>query len=481
MLMTLTSLGLQAQSNLSFYPLDDHFNAFDYNPAFLKSPEKFTLSIFPMAGMNLILNNQDLFREAAKKSINGVISETYYRDLFNRSLDRSSFHENVDVTFLNFTYGSKKGFFNFRIKDRQFWDASIKGEVTNFIFKTDIHSATIDKVQHFPVKAMHYREYSLGYSFTSADKRLSAGVRGKLYFGKFAFYSYIDGSITPLTQGDGYGLSTKGMVHISFPHETLNSSNGDTYTINLNNASIKDYLFNSGNMGAGVDLGIVYKINPTLSFSMSVTDLGRINWKNNLNSRDMDKEFILNAPSYYVSSISGVPTITKKEIFAYSDSFDFFDLKTDSSSFHTNLPTTIYAGLKYLVNPGLSVSVTDRYVAIKNLGYNSLSMEANMDLNKKLATSIGYSIIGNSYFNIPMALLLKQSYGQVYIGTDNLLFLVSPKKADNASASFGICFYLFTHRNLLLKRIDYLPFYQPRKTIKSRRSGLIIKARNKEN
>ncbi|HLN72860.1 MAG: DUF5723 family protein [Methylococcaceae bacterium] len=478
MFLTLISLGLQAQSNLSFYPLDEQFNAFDYNPAFLTSPEKFTFSIFPMAGMNLITNNQAILREAANKSSLGEISESYYKDLFNRLLDKPTFHESVEATFLNFTYGAKKGYFNFRVRDRQFLDASVNGEVTNFIFKTEIRSAAIGKVQHFPVQAAHYREYSLGYSFSSPDKRLLAGMRGKLYFGKFAFSSYIDGSITP--KGEDYGLRTRGMVYISFPHETLNSSNGDTYTVDLNNASIKDYLFNSGNIGAGVDLGIVYKINPALSFSMSVIDLGRMSWKNNLNSRNMDTLFLLNSPSYDVSIISGVPTLTKKENYAYSDTFDFFNLQTDSSSFHTTLPTTIYAGLKYMVNPGLSVSITDRYVAMKNLGYNSLSMAANLELNKKLTASIGYSIIGNSYFNVPLALLLKQSFGQMYIGTDNLLFLVSPAKADYASVSFGVCFYLFTHRNLLLKRLDYLPFYQPRKTIKNRRSGLLIKARNKE-
>jgi hypothetical protein len=476
MCLTFTSVALQAQSNMAFYPLDENFNAFDYNPAFLSSPEQFTFSIFPLAGMNIITNNQAILREAARKSISGVISEAYYRDLFERLLDKSSFHENVESTLLNFTYGSKKGFFNFRIKERQFMDASIHGEVTNFIFKSELSSASIDKVQHFPVKAAHYREYSVGYSYTSPDKRLSTGVRGKLYFGKFAFNSDIHGSIA--SQENDYGLHTRGMAYISFPGKTIQSSSGDTYTVDLSNANIKNYLFNSGNPGAGVDLGLVYKINPLLSLSMSVIDLGWINWKKNLESRRLDKVFALNASSYGVDTVTGV--ITKNVNYAYSDTFDFSTLQTDSSSFHTGLPTTFYVGLKYLVQPGLSLSITDRYVAMKHLGYNSLSLAANMELSKRISASMGYSMIGNSYFNIPFALLFKHSYGQVYLGTDNLVFMFSPEKTDYASVSFGACFYLFTHRNLLLKRIEYLPFYQPRKTIKSRRNGLLIKARNQE-
>ena len=473
------TLGLQAQSNLSFYPLEEQFNAFDNNPAFLSSPETFTFSIFPLAGMNLTMNNQAILREAARKSSSGVISETYYEDLFNRLLDKTSFHENIDATFLNFTYRSKKGFLNFRVKDRQFLDASIDGEVTNFIFKTDIRSAAIDKVQHIPVKAIHYREYSLGYAFTSPDKRWSAGVRAKIYFGKFAFYSDISGSIAASQEGE-YGLHTQGMTYISFPGKAIRSSDADTYKVDLSNANIKNYLFNSGNPGAGVDLGIAYKMSPAVSLSMSVIDLGRIHWKKNLNSRGMDKVFPISATSYELDTITGVPTITKRENYAYSDSFDFFELQEDSSSFHTTLPVTIFTGLKYQVSPGFSVSVTDKYVAMKRLGYNSLSMAANLELNKKLAASVGYSMMGHSYLNIPFALLIKHSFGQVYLGTDNLLFVVSPSKADYASVSFGACFYLFTQRNLLLKRLDYLPFYQPRKAIKNRASGLIIKARNKE-
>lgn len=476
--LTFTSVALQAQSNIAFYPLEEQFNAFDYNPAFLNSPEKYTFSIFPLAGMNIVTNNQAILREAVRKSNSGVISETYYKDLFERLLDKSSFHEALESTLLNFTYGSKKGFFNFRIKERQFMDASIHGEVTNFIFKSELSSAAIDKVQYFPVKAAHYREYSVGYSYTSPDKRLSAGVRGKLYFGKFAFNSDINGSIA--SQENDYGLQTRGMAYISFPGKTIKSSSGDTYTVDLSNANIKNYLFNSGNPGAGVDLGIVYKINPLLSFSISAVDLGRINWKENVNSRKMDTLFSLPASSYELSRIAGVPTITKTSDYAYSDVFNFSSLQIDSSSFHTGLPTTIYAGLKYMVNTGLSVSITDRYVAMKHLGYNSLSLAANMELSKKISASMGYSIIGNSYFNIPFALLFKHSYGQVYLGTDNLFFIFSPEKTDFAALSFGACFYLFTHRNLLLKRIEYLPFYQPRKTIKSRRNGLLIKALNQD-
>lgn len=479
MFFTLMAIGLRAQSNLAFYPFTDQFNAYDFNPAFLSSPEKFTFSIFPLAGMNFGMNNQALLRDAIAESRSGVISEQYYEDLFDRMLDKSSFHQYAEGVFLNFTYRSKKGFFNFRVKDRQFLNASIEGPITDFIFKSDIQSVTADKVQYFPVHAAHYREFSLGYSFASSDQRLTAGIRGKLYFGKFAFYSDINGYIG--AQGNEAGLITNGKVNVSFPHRIVNSGDNDTYTVDLSYETIKNYILNAGNPGLGIDLGINYKLNEEVNLSFSVIDLGWISWKNNLNSRKMDnKRFPLINSSYDVSTWDGVTTIKKRDKLPYSDSFDFFDLEDDSASFSKPMPLTLYAGLKYELSPGLYLSVTDRFIAIKNLSYNSLSLAATVDVNKKLSVSSGYSIIGDSYFNIPLALLYRHSSGQLYLGSDNLTILVSPTKASYATVSFGACFYLFANRNLLLKRSEHLPFYQPRKTIKSGRSGLIIKARKKE-
>ncbi|MDP2112889.1 MAG: hypothetical protein Q8K69_02400 [Bacteroidota bacterium] len=44
----------------------------------------------------------------------------------------------------------------------------------------------------------------------------------------------------------------------------------------------------------------------------------------------------------------------------------------------------------------------------------------------KLSIITGYSIIGNSFSNIPIAILYKRDGGQTYFGTDNLLSFLFP-------------------------------------------------------
>jgi len=466
---------LHAQHNLSFYPMREQFNSFDYNPAFLTSPERFTFSMFPLAGFAVNVNHQDLVREALPKYLAGKNNEQDYDELFTRLIDRSSLYESAEVTFLNFTYRSNKGFFNFRVKDRQLMGASVKSDLTDFIFKNDIRSVALNQLFHYPAQAIHYREYSLGYSHTSPDKRLSLGIRGKLYYGKFAFYSSIDALVG--SRANQYGLATTGMINLSYPASILINPDSNTYEVDLSKNNIRKYIWNNGNPGMGVDLGLDYKIGPRLNVSMSVIDLGRINWKKDPSTWDMTNGYPFYYATYGIEDVDGVPTITKREDYKYSETFNIIGTKQDSNAFTRALPATIYAGISYEVHPGFYLSATNRYVVMKNMGYNSLALGATADVNKRVTINTGYSIIGDSYFNIPLAFMYQHNYGQFYIGTDNINIFFTSTGRYWATLNFGACFYLFTQRNLLLKRLDYLPFYQPRKSLRNKQSGLRVKSK----
>ncbi|HAH22491.1 MAG TPA: hypothetical protein DCL77_01780 [Prolixibacteraceae bacterium] len=462
----------KAQPSLAFYPLTNQFSSFDYNPAFLTSHEKFTFSIFPLAGTSVEFNNQKVINSMTSKFFKGSLDNQDYKNAFNDIMAQSSFHQNLESSLLSFTYRSDIGFFNFRIKESEYFLAKVEGDITKFIFKSDIQSAVIDQIQSLPAQSAHYREYSLGYAFQSPHKRFTAGIRAKLYFGKFAFFSNVSGSIQ--NKFNDYVLKTSGLIQISFPENTIYNPKDSSNTFNFSSSKIFDYLLNSGNPGMGVDLGINYRVSPDLTCSMSIIDLGKINWKSHVNSRRLNEEYLLANSTYQTSTEGGVQTITKNENYTYSDSFDFAKLAIDSTTFSNPMPLSIYAGIKYRVNPGFSLDMTDKYVVVKDLSYNSLSVTAQFDVNKKLSVSAGYSMIGDSYFNIPLALLYQGNFGQIFLGTDNLTTLALPSSAQYAGISFGACFYLFTHRNLSVDASDYTPFYRPRKIIKNHRTGLIL-------
>jgi len=473
--LAITILG-KTQNNLAFYPIEDQFNSSVFNPAFLASQKNFSFSLFPIGGTIIGYNNQDAIKQLVSKLISGISTDNDYKQVLTSMADRSWFSQNVESALLSFTFPSKVGVFNFRIKEGENFSASIKGPLTNFIFNTNTQTAIVNQVQYLPAQAMHYREYSVGYSISSRMNRFSAGIRAKIYFGKAAFFSGISGSIQH--ESNNYSLLTKGLVNISIPEVSSTNSDQSISSISIfKGLKTINYLMNSGNPGIGADLGINYRINPDLTLSLSVIDLGRINWKTNVNSKNFDGQYqFQNSDVSGFRNETGNEFITKKiNNLTFVDSIsESFDLTYNKSTFSRPLPVSVYAGLKIRLNQLMKISIVDRYVAIKDMNYNSLSIAANFDVNKNLSVSSGYSIIGNTNFNIPLAILWKRDFGQIYIGTDNLTAFLVPSISEFAGFSFGTCFYLFKKRNLKSELVENYPFFKHKKIKRNRRNGLII-------
>ena len=460
----------KAQPNMAFYPLDDQFNSSAFNPAFINSREKFTFSIFPIGGSNIGYNNQEVVRGLVLETLHGITSDDDYKKVLESITDRSSFNQHIEIILLTLTLRSRLGFFNFRIQENQNLSAALEGELTHFLFSTNIQSVRINQIQNLPAQAMHYREYSLGYTLPSRNQKFTAGIRPKIYFGKSAFFSGLSGSIQ--NDAKGYKLNAGGKVNLSIPM-TQNLVNGDSITtLDFSGKNIIRYLLNSGNPGFGLDLGFKYRITPDLTVSMSLLNLGKIEWKTNLNSKVFDGEYLI--PSQKVTSNITREIITKNVRYALSDSIsNIFEQSIDMNEFSSSMPVTIYAGIKHQVSPKINISLIDRFVYLKNLNYNSLSLMFDFNLNEELSISTGYSVISESYANLPVAFLYKKDFGQIYVGTDNLLSFIIPSISDFAGITFGTCFYLFKNSSSSKSISDDYPFYQPKKPRRNQKTGRI--------
>ena len=478
MLLSTMSLLTKAQSSISLYSFNDHFNSSNFNPAFLTSSDGISFSFFPIGGFSMGYNNQESIRQLVLKFASGVTTDDDYKEVLRSLTDRTSFNQNIESSLLNITLPSRVGFLNFRIKEIQNFSANVKGELSDFIIRPGIQSAAIGKIQHLPAQAMHYREYSVGYSMLPSRNRLAVGVRAKIYFGKSSFFSGISGSIQ--NEAGNYYLRTEGKVTMSIPEVTLVDNEGAVNSISVFKGSkTTNYLMNMGNLGLGFDLGLKYRFSPSLTLSLSALDLGKIFWNTNLNSKYFNGEYAI--PSTSISNEineDGVEIITKKfDNASFSDSIsNIFDLTYDRSSFSNTMPVTFFAGLNYQLNPSLKISLVNRYVLINEMSQNSISLIANYLINKKVSVSTGYSIIGNSNFNIPYAMVIQKNFGQIYFGTDNLLSFIVPSISEFAGFSFGTCFYLFRKKDSFLAPKDDYPFFRPKKIKKQKNKGLILKS-----
>lgn len=471
LLVLISIFGLQgnAQSNLIFYHNHVQFNSADFNPAFLTSQQNFTFSIFPISGMTVGYNNQAVIKDMVFRFISGNQTQADFTNVFNSLLKRDLFFQRMEMPILYFVYKSELGSFDIRIKEIEQIASDFKGNFSEFLYSPSFQTLLLNQRQLFPAKAFYYREYSLGYGKELIKNKLTLGIRAKLYFGKSNLISDVEGGIEKIN--NQAFIKTYGQAKLTVPFNLYQEDSLLTSATMSDDFTIANYLFNPKNMGAGIDLGFSYQISPQLELSASIIDFGKINWTHNVNtlvfkgSLKFPDQYILPSKNDYITKTPDFST--DKE-----NMNDLFKIAIEQAPYSTPLPTTFYAGIQYQLNSSVNLGVVDRYISSKKLNQNSFSLTASYKVNKKLTLNSGYSIIGNSYVNMPFALLYTRESSQSFIGTDNLLSILSPA-SDLAGITFGTCFFLFKHSSKHKSQLEYLPYFKEKKPKPPGKKGLI--------
>lgn len=452
----------KGQSNLVFYNADDLINAPNFNPAFLPDKPKFTFSIFPFSGLSVGYNNQKESNEMIRSFLNGGEDNERFREIFRQMLKSDIYFQRLEVPVLSFGYNTSKGSVAFRIKDNMRLLADLKGEMSGFLSDPAITNIPMDQEQQFPIHAMYYREYSLGMAKDVIEKKLTVGIWIKAYFGRFSMISDVTGKAS--FEDGTYYFRTSKQTKLSFPIDIgLDEESNLAYANTIDGYIGKNFVLNTSNKGFGFDLGFDYRVSDDLSVSASVTDLGQINWKSNLNSLDYIGEYKFD-PDYIDQEGSDEYKLVRTPDFDVSTIQlpGLFKVNSNNKPFKTAMPVTVYAGAKYKASDKTVLGIANRYVHSAKLSYNSLMISSDFDLNKGLHLLTGYGMIGPSHLNIPLAFIKNWSFGQFSIGTDNILAILSGK-SDYTGVTFGATIFPFQSRKVKRQQIDYLPFFEPRR------------------
>jgi len=339
----------------------------------------------------------------------------------------------------------------------------LNGGVSDFLSNPESLTVQLNKTQEFPIHAMYYREYSIGYAKEIVPKKLSIGVRAKAYFGKFSIISNVKGEAS-LGADNNYYFRTWDQMKMSFPAKIILDKDDNFNTVaTSDDFTLGSFIFNSRNVGAGLDIGIDYRLNSDISFSASVTDFGQIKWTNNLNSMDYIGEYLFD-PKYVNNDESDSQHLTRKADFpATSEEIpSLFKVESNPQPYSTSMPISIYAGMKYRMTQNLEIGVVDRYIKSDKIGYNSFLISGIVKMKPSLELITGYGMIGPSLFNIPLAIVKSGNAGQFFIGTDNILALAT-NNSDLSGISFGASIFLSSGGSNRETQVDYLPFFKIKK------------------
>ncbi len=468
---SILSLTSWAQSNILFYHTDGFYNAPNYNPASLTKQKNFTFNIFPMAGVGYSYNNREAFNMVSDILFSEDVTDES-KELFRKLIKKDVSYNYVETNLINLGINSAYGSFDFQIKEKAYALMRYGGEFSRFLMDTTgLETARLEQIQEFPTVGLHLREYSLGYANEIIRNKLDIGVRLKLYYGKSFLTSTVEGQM--IDENSTYYAKSQGDVFFSIPAADNEQNGVITKIAVMDGYSVMDYVFNRKNSGFGLDLGINWKINPYLTFTASVLDLGEITWKEYLYKLNFDGG-LYEIQNVHLDPDRNVLIKETDEVNLVDNIDQLFEIANQQNQYKTKIPTTFYAGLNYKLSESLSLGIVNRYIQVEKMGHNSFSALANYKRSDKLTIIAGLGVYGTSFKNIPIGIQYRWRAAQFYIGTDNVLSLFAPDFSDYSSLTFGVDFNLFGPK-VKYKKVKYLPFFKLKKQRRKRSDGLIFK------
>jgi len=422
-------VNLKAQQSLTLYNMQAIPQAMYVNP-----------SVMPLTNINIGLpgissnyinygNNGFVLHDLLKQdpTNGGMLIDA--NDFLAKLKTNNNININAHVDLLSFGFKvKKKNYFSFNLTERVDVRFSYTKDLMSFVINGNGAAANLNRDMHLApgLDASHYREWGLNYT-REVTSKLTIGGRLK-YLSGIENVNTEKSSATLNTNSQYYALT--GSANVS-----VNTAGVDSAS-QKNTNSILGFTPSRQNRGAAIDLAASYKYSKKLSFSLSIVDLGFINWK------QYTTNYVSNNPNATVhyNGVNVNQAVNDSANFGkstqnYGDSLSkAFGVSTKHTSYTTMLTTQFYVGANYWLNEKNNVGLllNGRYA---NKQFNpALCVSFNNRVGRWLSASLSYSMLNRSYDNVGLGLAFTGPV-QFYVVSDNILsFLVFDKyKSDNSS------------------------------------------------
>ena len=348
-----------AQTFNSAYFTDDFKFRHTLNPAFGNEQNYFSLPALGNISANIhgnfgvgdvILDNPMYGQGSTKKKttfMNPYISTSEALKGFSTGNNRLT--GDVDITLLSAGFKGFGGYNTFEVGVRSTFGMVLPYELFEFAKNTGNQTYNIGDIS---ANAMAYAEVAFGHSHQLND-HLRIGAKMKLLFGAGRADLKLKNLKADLAQDNQWTVSGEGMANVSLKgfryiesEEEYNDPNKGTYNrvddVDVDGAGL-------GGFGMAFDLGAVYKINDDWTVSAAVTDLGFINWTNNVQAANRSKSFTFKGFRDTSVKDEGGNTVDD-QMDKYGDQIaDFANLKDegDQGKRTTGIGATINLGGEY--------------------------------------------------------------------------------------------------------------------------------------
>lgn len=349
--------------------------------------------------------------------------------------------------------------FGFRIKDKFFLTvderlvSNLDVRYSKDLFGLPVYGnmAYVDEPADMEINANLnvYRELGVSFRHQVNDK-ISWGVRPKLLMGianlhtnDFSAQLYTDPTDYSLSMSYKASLMAASIVPFNM---AFNSNDGFVFDLNPDPSAIAKNLYK--NLGMGLDLGFSFKPLQSLNLSVSVLDLGFINWKTTTYhlSSTLNDAGALYDDGYMTfsglsqSDISGI--VNGNDVSSIMDSLaQYFPLEIQpTGSYVTALsPRVILQGdFKFAKHHCVSAAAQFRFAS----SYFQPSFTVAYDglFFNMIDVCVAYTMQRKAFDNLGVGIGFNLGYLNIYAGTQNIIAAFSVKNASQLTATAGIVF-----------------------------------------
>ena len=188
------------------------------------------------------------------------------------------------------------------------------------------------------------------------------------------------------------------------------------------------------NFGVGADVGLKLNLSDQFNLNASILDLGTIRWRDNPQrwegKRDIQERGI---------DLSGVLEDQSLDFQDLSDSIaSFLQLDVSEEKYNTSLPTRIFLGMQYDINPALTIGLLYANEFNNQELFPTLAAQVTAHIGDIFHIGSVYSTKHGRFTNLGLHTLLQLGPVQLFALTDNLFDLVQFKPYGNAHIRGGI-------------------------------------------
>lgn len=426
-----------AQENASLYYLSNIPQAVHSNPAIRDKTEKMVVSIPFLSGIST--------QWTASVPLNALFYEGFsysFHRLYN-ALDATGKISSAAGTSLLFArVGHQKYTFTLSVADRLFTEGVFDREIIRFIRDGNMpYFGKDENLGKLTFYFTQFREVAPGISVQLND-RLDIGLRPKLLFGRFRFETE-DFGLSLRTENDRLLFETDGAFAFSGPYDHIPYfvTKASTFKPNVYPG---DYFFQFRNLGAALDLGLVFRPEKRSEISFSILDIGFIGFKYN----GYDINFV--RPLEY-KKIDLYQSVNPESNLDYREPKAALDDIIDSLSYihhvddarvrsMTAMPLKVNLAGKYQISKQITTGFSNQFTHSDLYAQNIFSTFASAYFRPSLGLYGSLSLINTNAIVPGFGAEFHYQWLQIFFTTQNILGIIQPTASKHLNLCFGINF-----------------------------------------